>query len=153
MTVVYVDADACPVKEEVYRVAARHDLPVKLVANARMWKPPDAWIELVIVPSLGDDADDWIVEHCLPGDVVVTNDIPLADRCLKKGARALAPTGHVHTTENICSTLATRDLMSHLRDMGVIDGGGPPPFTKKDRSRFLQNLDEQIRAIARSATK
>lgn len=147
MTIIYVDADACPVKNEVYRVAERHHLQVKLVANSKMWKPPDDWVELVIVPALGDDADDWIVGHCQPGDIVITNDIPLADRCLKKGARAMAPTGHVHTPDNICGTLATRDLMAHLREMGTIDGGGPPPFTKKDRSRFLQNLDQLIRKV------
>ncbi len=152
MTTIYIDADACPVKEEVYRVAERHKLPVKVVANSRMRVPDDARIELVVVPALGDDADDWIVEQCGPGDIIITNDIPLADRALKKGSRALAPTGHVHTPDNIGSTLATRDLMHHLREMGTIDGGGPPPFTKKDRSRFLQNLDEQVRAIVRAGT-
>lgn len=149
MPTIFVDADACPVKEEVYRVAMRHGLKVKVVANSRMWTPPEDWLELVVVDKGFDEADDWIVGQVETDDIVVSNDIPMADRCLKKGAQVIAPTGHVYTPENICATLATRDLLCHLRDNGTIEGGGPPPFTKKDRSRFLTHLDEMIRAIRR----
>jgi uncharacterized protein len=147
-----VDADACPVKPEVYRVAGRYGLAVTLVANKGMAMPaaPERGsIELVVVGGQLNAADDWIVEHAAAGDIVVSGDIPLAARCLEKGARVIAPNGRVFTRDNIGEILATRDLMSQLRDFGAISGGGPPPFTRKDRSYFLQRLDETIQAIRR----
>jgi len=146
---VFVDADACPVKEEVFRVAGRYCLEVTLVANTRMRIPNEQRITLEVVGNGFDAADDWIVEHVQPHDIVVSADIPLADRCLKKGARVLSPTGKVFTEDNIGQTLATRDLLSELRGAGEITGG-PPPLKKRDRSRFLQHLDEIIQSIRRS---
>jgi uncharacterized protein YaiI (UPF0178 family) len=145
---IFIDADGCPVKEEVYRVARRYGLEVALVANSRMRVPADATIEMVVVDGKFDAADDWIVEHAGESDVVVTADIPLASRCLKNGAMALRPTGREFTEENIGEALATRELMSHLRDLGSMTGG-PPPFENRDRSRFLHRLDEMIQSIRR----
>ncbi len=145
---IFVDADACPVKEEVYRVANRYHLEVTLVANARMRVPDEQRIALEVVGNGFDAADDWIVEHVQSQDIVVTADIPLADRCLKKGARVLSLTGKPFTEDNIGQTLATRDLLSELRSAGKITGG-PPPLKKRDRSRFLQQLDEVIQSIRR----
>lgn len=144
----YVDADACPVKNEVFRVAKRHNLKVYLVANAPMRIPPDEFIELITVQEGPDVADDWIATRITGTDIAVTSDIPLAARCLKKGARVLDPKGRVYSDDSIGDALATRDLMAFLRDMGTITGG-PPPFEQKDRSRFLQRLDELIHAIQR----
>lgn len=144
----YIDADACPVKNEVFRVSRRHNLKVYLVANSPMRIPPDELIELVIVHEGPDAADDWIAEHITETDIAVTADIPLAARCLKKGAKALDPKGRAFTEDSIGDALATRDLMSFLRDMGAVTGG-PPPFEQKDRSRFLQRLDELVHAIMR----
>ena len=146
---IFVDADACPVKEEVYRVANRYRLEVTLVANARMRVPDEQRIALEVVGNGFDAADDWIVEHVQAQDIVVTSDIPLADRCLKKGARVLSPTGKPFTEDNIGQTLATRDLLSELRGAGEITGG-PSPLKKRDRSRFLQQLDEVIQSIRRN---
>ncbi len=143
---IFVDADACPVKQEVYRVAKRHALEVTLVSNSWMRTPPEDWIELVVVGGGLDVADDWIAEHVQEGDIVVTADIPLASRCLKKRALALAPTGRVFTEDMIGEALATREILSQLREIGVATGG-PAPFAKRDRSRFLQNLDESIRKV------
>ncbi len=143
---IFIDADACPVKEEVYRVARRHDLKVTLVANSWMRTPLEARIELVVVGGGLDVADDWIAERVGEDDIVVTADIPLASRCLEKRALALAPTGRVFTDEMIGEALATRELLSQLRDAGVVTGG-PAPFAKRDRSRFLQNLEEAIRDV------
>jgi uncharacterized protein YaiI (UPF0178 family) len=143
---IYVDADACPVKEEVYRVAGRYGLRVILVANSRMRTPPEDWIELVIVNDQFDAADDYIVEHLDAGDIVISGDIPLASRCLDAGAFVLRPTGRPFTDTNIGDALATRDLLSQLRDTGSL-AGGPPPFKKKDRSLFLHQLDEIIQSI------
>lgn len=145
---IFVDADACPVKQEVYRVAGRHALRVTLVANSWMRTPGDDWIELVVVEGGLDVADDWISDRVQEGDVVVTADIPLASRCLKKRARVVAPTGRVFTEDMIGEALATREILSQLRDAGVVTGG-PAPFEKRDRSRFLQNLDEAIRKANR----
>ncbi len=145
---VFVDADACPVKEEVYRVARRHALEVTLVSNSWMRTPLDERIRLVVVGGGLDAADDWIAEHVREDDIVVTADIPLASRCLEKGAQALAPAGRVFTEEMIGEALATRELLSQLREAGVVTGG-PPPFEKRDRSRFLQNLEEAIRMVSR----
>jgi uncharacterized protein YaiI (UPF0178 family) len=145
---VYVDADACPVKEEVYRVAERYGLRVILVANARMRTPEEDWIELVVVEGQFDAADDYIVDHLEKDDIVITGDIPLAARCLDSGAWVLRPTGRPFTETNIGDALASRDLLAQLRDAGSL-GGGPPPFQKKDRSLFLQQLDQMIQSIRR----
>jgi len=143
-----VDADACPVKQEVYRVAHRYGLYVTLVANSRMRIPDEQRIVLKVVADGFDAADDWIVEHVSPHDIVITADIPLASRCLKKGARVMGPTGKPFTENNIGSAVATRDLLSGLRDAGEITGG-PPPLKKSDRSRFLEQLDNMIQSIRR----
>ena len=145
---IFVDADACPVKPEVYRVAGRCRLNVTLVANSRMRIPEESWISLEIVTNGFDAADDWIVEHMQPDDIVITADIPLASRCIKKGARVLGPTGEPFTERNIGQVVATRDLLSELRVTGEITGG-PPPLAERDRSRFLQRLDDMIQAIRR----
>ena len=145
---IFIDADACPVKKEVYRVANRYSLNVTLVANSWMRVPNERWIALEVVGDGLDTADDWIVEHVQPYDIVVTADIPLASRCLKEGARVIGPTGKPFTEDNIGQAVATRDLLSELREAGEITGG-PPPLKKHDRSRFLQQLDEVIQAIRR----
>jgi uncharacterized protein YaiI (UPF0178 family) len=146
MPVIYVDADACPVKEEVYRVARRHGLRVTLVSNQFMRTPGEAWIEMVVAEGGIDAADDWIAGHVVERDIVITADIPLASRCLKMDARVISPNGRVFTDENIADAVATRDLLTHLRDHGEVTGG-PPPFRKQDRSRFLQRLDETVVAV------
>ena len=145
---IFVDADACPVKNEVYRVASRYRLDVTLVANSWMRVPNEQWIALEVVEDGFDAADDWIVEHVQPDDIVVTADIPLASRCLKKGARVIGSTGKPFTENNIGQAVATRDLLSELRATGEITDG-PPPLRKRDRSRFIQQLDEVIQSIRR----
>lgn len=145
---IFLDADACPVKEEVYRVAKRYGLSVTLVAGSWMRVPDEDNVAMKVVGEGMDAADDWIVEHLEVDDIVITADIPLAARCLKKGAYAVGPTGKPFTEDNIGSALATRDLLSALRDSGEAMGG-PPPFDKRDRSRFLHRLDEAINAIRR----
>ncbi len=147
---IYVDADACPVKDEVYKVAQRYGLKVTLVANSYMRIPGGDWIELVVVDKGLDEADDWIVERAEKDDIVITGDIPLAARCLDQGARVLGHKGRPFTPENVGESLATRQLLSQLRDQGVMMGG-PPPFEKKDRSLFLQKLDETVNTIKRDA--
>ena len=147
---IFVDADACPVKEEVYRVARRYGLQVTLVANARMRVPNEERIRLEVVADGFDAADDWIVVHVQPLDIVVTSDVVLASRCVKAGARALGPNGKPFTEDNVGQAVAMRDLMADLRGAGEITGG-PPPMQKRDRSRFLQKLDEVIQAIRREA--
>ena len=143
---IFVDADGCPVKQEVYRVAGRYGLKVTLVSNSRMRTPQEDWLKVIVVEGQFNAADDWIVEHVNEDDIVITGDIPLASRCLEKGAQVLAPTGRVFREEGIGDALATRELLSHLRDLGTITGG-PAPFDKQDRSRFLQRLDETIQAL------
>jgi uncharacterized protein YaiI (UPF0178 family) len=145
---IFIDADACPVKLEVYRVARRYDLSVTLVAGSWMRVPEEGNLVLKVVGEGMDAADDWIVEHLEVDDIVITADIPLAARCLEKTAYALGPRGKPFTEENIGSALATRDLLSRLRDFGEAVGG-PPPFDKRDRSRFLHQLDETVNAIRR----
>jgi len=145
---IFVDADACPVKEEVYRVARRCRLDVTVVTNSWMRVPDERGIALEVVADGFDAADDWIVEHVQPDDIVVTADIPLASRCLKQGARVMGPTGRPFTEDNIGDAVATRELLSELRDAGQITGG-PPPLEKRDRSRFLQELDHVVQAIRR----
>jgi len=137
------------VKNEVFRVARRHGLKVYLVSNSMMRIPPDAFIALIIVREGFDAADDWIATHITETDIAVTSDIPLAARCLKKGAKVLDPKGRVYSEDSIGDALANRDFMAFLRDTGTITGG-PPPFEPKDRSRFLQRLDELIHALMRS---
>jgi uncharacterized protein YaiI (UPF0178 family) len=146
MTEIYVDADACPVKEEVYRVAQRYGLRVVLVSNAWLRVPNEEWLELVVVGAELDAADAWIVEHVSGDDIVVTADIPLAAMCLEKGAGVLGPRGRPYTEDSIGGALATRELMSQLREMGEVSGG-PPPFEKRDRSQFLRALDRMINAV------
>lgn len=145
---VYVDADACPVKQEVLKVAKRYVLGVTFVSNALMRLPGDTTAQWVVVKGQFDAADDWIAERASTNDIVVTADIPLASRCIKKGARVLSPTGRIFSDANIGQVLATRNLLSELRGAGVMSGG-PPPFQKRDRSRFLQNLDQVIQDIKR----
>jgi uncharacterized protein YaiI (UPF0178 family) len=147
---VYIDADACPVKDEVYKVAQRYGLKVTLVANSYMRIPGGDWIELVVVDKGLDEADDLIVERADENDIVITGDIPLAARCLDKGALVLGHKGRPFTSENVGESLATRQLLTQLRDQGIMMGG-PPPFAKKDRSLFLQKLDEMVNAIRRDA--
>lgn len=145
---IFIDADACPVKEEVYRVARRYELDVTLVANSWMRIPDEQGITLEIVDDGPDAADDWIAEHAGCDDIVITADIPLAGRCLKKGTRVIGTTGKPFNEDNIGDAIATRELMSMLRDTGEVTGG-PPPMKKGDRSRFLQQLDEDILSIRR----
>ena len=145
---IYVDADGCPVKQEVYRVAQRYGLKVILVANHWMRHPQRDWLTLQVVEEQFDGADDWIVENVAEQDIVIASDIPLASRCLKKGARVLGHRGRPFTEDSIGDALATRELMSHLRDMGSVDGG-PPPFENGNRSQFLQGLDQIIQAVKR----
>lgn len=140
---IYVDGDACPVKAETVRVAERHGLPVVFVANAWLAVPRGPRVRVQVVPGSFDAADDWIAEHVGKDDVVVTTDIPLAARCLKQGARVVKPTGQRFTDDNIGNALAGRELMSELRAYGV--GGGPPPFGPKDRSRFLDAMENVLR--------
>ena len=147
---IYVDADACPVKQEVYRVADRYSIEVTVVANSFLNLPADRRYTLVMVKEGIDEADDWIVDHIESEDIVVTGDIPLASRCLGKGAHALGFTGRPFTPDNIGDALATRDLLAGLRERGEVSSG-PPPFAKRDRSRFLQNLDGLIQQISRNS--
>ena len=146
---IFIDADACPVKQEVYRVADRYSLSVTLVANSRMRIPDNRRITLEVVGSGFDRADDWIVMHVKPRDIVITNDIPLASRCVTAGASVISPTGKRFTEDNVGEALLIRDLLSDLRGAGE-NLGGPPPLQQRDRSRFLQKLDEVIQFIRRN---
>src|SRR5687767_1201143 len=148
MTTIYIDADGCPVKDEVYRVAERYKLPVVLVANKRLNLQPNPLVKMVVVTGAFDAADDWIVENSNPNDILVTADILLADRCLKKSVRVLGPKGVEFTEDNIGSAVATRELMQELRQSGEVHGG-PAPMDQKARSRFLGKLDEIIQSIKR----
>ena len=148
---IFVDADACPVKQEVYRVANRYKLAVTLVSNSWMRVPDEGKVVLQVVDSGLDVADDWIVDHVQENDIVITADIPLASRCLKKGAGVIGTTGKPFTEDNIGHSVATRDLLAELREAGEITSG-PPPLKKSDRSRFLQKLDEMIQSIQRKNT-
>lgn len=150
MLIIYIDADACPVKEEVFRVAMRHDLQVYLVSNSRLSMNVDKNVHKIQVNSDPDAADDWISEHITIGDIVVTVDILLADRCLKNGARAISPTGKVFNDNNIGSTKAMRELRAYLRETGVAPSYNAT-FSKQDRSCFLQVLEEVIQSIKRDS--
>jgi uncharacterized protein len=145
---IYVDADACPVKQEVCKVAKRHGLKVTFVSNSSMRIPSMEQATLVVVDDRLDASDNWIVDHITNDDIVVTADIPLAHRCIKVGSRVLGPSGRPFTDANIGSALATRDLLAELRGAGAVLSG-PPPFQKQDRSRFLQSLDQIIKDISR----
>jgi uncharacterized protein len=140
---IFIDADACPVKDEVYKVAGRYGLTTTVVSNSFIQIPASPRIERMIVDAGPDVADDWIAERTEPGDIVVTNDIPLAERVLKAGGAAIAPNGRVFTPDSIGSALAGRAIGEHLRSMGEITGG-PKAFDRQARSRFLQALDEAI---------
>ena len=145
----YIDADACPVKTEIYRVAERYGLKVYVVSNSYINVPRDPRIERVVVSDGFDAADDWIAERVGPEDIVITSDIPLADRSLKKGAAAIGSTGVAFTTSSIGMAMASRELMSNLRAMGETTGG-PKPMSPRDRSRFLSTLDETIQKLRRA---
>ena len=147
----YVDADACPVKAEVLRVAERHGLTVHMVANSWMRLDPSPLINRVVVSEGADAADDWIAERAGPGDIVITADIPLASRAIKAGARALGPTGKPFTIDNIGMALAMRNLMADLRETGSMQGTNPV-FTPRDRSTFLQVLEQLIQTLKRAGT-
>jgi uncharacterized protein YaiI (UPF0178 family) len=147
--IVLVDADACPVKDEVYRVAARHGLMTYVVANSWMQIPRDPRIERVVVPAGPDVADDWIAQRARRGAVVVTTDVPLAARCVKAGADVISPNGRPFTEQSIGMALATRNLMDALRSSGEVTGG-PRPFAQKDRSAFLSALDLAIVRLERA---
>jgi uncharacterized protein YaiI (UPF0178 family) len=150
MTTIYIDADACPVREEVFRVATRLGVGVFVVSNgSRPIRPPGLPnVQMVTVGEGADVADDWIAERIAMGDICVTSDIPLASRCLARGASALSPTGKIWTGDNIGNALAGRAVSQHLRDMGVVTGG-PAPLSKADKSRFLSALDTLVQAALR----
>ena len=148
VTAIYIDADACPVKAEIYRVAERYGLKVYVVSNSYLGVPRDPRVELVVVSDGFDAADDWIAERAGPGDIVVTADIPLADRTLKAGAAVIGNTGVPFTASSIGMAIASRELMSTLRAMGEATGG-PKPMTQRDRSRFLSALDEAVQKLRR----
>lgn len=143
-----VDADACPVKDEIYKVAARHAVSVTIVSNAWLRVPANPLVERMVVSDAFDAADDWIAEAAGPGAVVVTADILLAERCLKAGAEVIAPTGKPFTSASIGHAVAVRAIMADLRAGGEAIGG-PPPFAKADRSRFLQSLDAALVRLTR----
>jgi uncharacterized protein YaiI (UPF0178 family) len=147
---ILVDADACPVKEEIYRVAYRTGLPVTIVSNMRIRVPDHPLIDRVTVGDAFDAADDWIAEAAGPASIVITADILLADRCLKAGAAVLAPNGKPFTADSIGSAIAVRAIMADLR-AGGDQLGGPPPFARADRSRFLQALDAMVAKAIRAA--
>ena len=145
---IYLDADACPVKEQVYRVAARYGVPVAVVANARLRVPSQPGVEPVVVPGGIDAADDWIAEHAQPGDLVLTADIPLAARVVEKGVRCLDFRGGEFTPSRVGEALAARDLNAYLRSLGL-PGSGPAAFSPRDRSRFASALDAAVNRLAR----
>ena len=149
---IFIDADACPVKDEVYKVAARYGLKTWVVSNAFMQIPTSAMIVRMIVDAGPDVADDWIAEHVAPGDIAITNDIPLAERVLKAGGHALAPNGRPFTENSIGAAIAQRALMEQLRSTGDFMGG-PKPFDRNDRSRFLQALDEVVQKERRKRSR
>lgn len=148
---IFIDADACPVKNETYRVAERYGLPVVVVANSLIPVPREPWIEQVVVSGSFDAADDYIAGRVGPGSIVVTADVPLASRCVKAGASALSPTGKAFTDSSVGMALATRNLMQELREAGAVTGG-PPPFSAKDRSAFLGALDQAVMRLRRAAS-
>ena len=150
MLEIFVDADGCPVKQEVFRVAQRYGLHVTVVANSRIQIPKGDWVRLVVVEGQFDAADDWIAGHASTDDIVVSGDILLAVRCLEKGAQVLGHRGDTFTRDSIGEALAMRASLAHLRELGKIVGG-PAPFEKRCRSRFLQRLDETIQGVRRKS--
>jgi hypothetical protein len=149
MTKIYIDADACPVKEEVYRVAERYQLTVIVVANQYINIPMSPLFKMEVVTGSFDAADDWIVEHVENGDIVITADILLANRCVEKSARVIGHKGDEFTEDNVGSAVANRELMQNLRHMGEIKGG-PAPMDKKARSKFLGTLDQIIQSLKKT---
>ena len=143
MIKIYVDADACPVKNEVERVATRHNLETYMVCDGGIRPSLNPLIQLVVVNQGADAADDWIADHIKKSDICITNDIPLAGRCLKKKAFALKPNGKSYTDDNIGIALATREIMEKIRETGEMTGG-PPPFSKADRSKFLDQMEMTV---------
>jgi len=148
MLEIYIDADACPVKDETIKVAERHKMRVIMVCDGGIRPHPSPLVDVVVVASGADAADDWIAERIGAGDIVITNDIPLADRCIKAEARVLRPNGQAISEDAIGMVLATRDLMTDLRETGTITGG-PRPFSKQDRSQFLNVLETMVQAVKR----
>jgi uncharacterized protein YaiI (UPF0178 family) len=150
---IYVDADSCPVKDEIYRVAKRYGLEVTLVSGTWLRTPPEPWIRMEVVKDTGglDAADDWIADRVGNDDIVVTDDIILASRCLQKDCKALSPRGRAFTAESIGDALANRELMANLREVGAMTGG-PAGFTKSDRSAFLQQLDNMVNVLRRRSS-
>ena len=144
MTEIYVDADACPVKDEIVRVAERHKLVVHMVSNGGIRPGRSPFVKLVVVGEGLDVADDWIAEHIGAGDICITSDVPLADRCVKRGAQVLKPNGDAFTPDNMGTALATRNLMQGLREAGEITGG-QKPFSKADRAAFLNAMEAAAR--------
>ena len=144
---IYVDGDACPVKQEIYKVAGRYDLNVFVVSGTLLHAPKNPQIRCIAVGEGEDAADDWIAERIQAGDLCITADIPLAARCLAAGAYALDHRGKVFSEDSIGEVLAMRDLMSSLRESGMLPTSGPPPMTPKDRSRFLNQIDQMIQKI------
>ena len=149
MVKIYVDADACPVKNEVERIATRHNLETYLVCDGGIRPPLDSLIKVVVVNQGPDAADDWIADHIRRTDICVTNDIPLAGRCLKEGAFAIKPNGNTYTNDNIGMALATRKIMEGIRETGQINFG-PPPFSKADRSKFLDQMEVIVQKARKS---
>ncbi len=148
MTEIFIDGDACPVKDEVYAVSARIGLAVVVVANQRIHVPRDLGVEMIVVEEGPDAADDWIAEEIRANDVVITADIPLAARCLEVGAYALGTNGREFTLDSIGGALATREIKASIRESGVMTGG-PPPMTARDRSRFSNELDRIVHRAVR----
>ncbi|MGY9018271.1 MAG: YaiI/YqxD family protein [Alphaproteobacteria bacterium] len=149
MVEIYIDADACPVKDEVERVATRHQLKTWLVCDGGLRPSQNPLLQLIVVTQGADAADDWIAEHIRQADICVTNDIPLAGRCLKQGAFAIKPNGETYTDDSIGMALATREILQGLRDTGEITGG-PRPFSKADRSKFLDRMEVTVQAAKRA---
>tara|TARA_Y100001960_G_scaffold297478_1_gene343910 strand:- start:633 stop:1109 length:477 start_codon:yes stop_codon:yes gene_type:complete len=152
MIKIYVDADACPVKNEIEHVATRHNLETYIVCDGGIRPSLNPLIKLVVVDQGADAADDWIADHIKKSDICITNDIPLAGRCLKKKAFALKPNGKSYTDDNIGIALATREIMEKIRETGEITGG-PPPFSKADRSKFLDQMEMTILKAKKSYKK
>ncbi|MCX5923421.1 MAG: YaiI/YqxD family protein [Candidatus Dependentiae bacterium] len=150
MLIIYIDGDACPVKEDIFRIAKRHDLQVYLVSNSRLNMIVDEHVHKIQVGSDLDAADNWIVEHIKIDDIVITVDILLADRCLQKGARAISPTGKIFNNSNIGAAKAMRDLRAYLRETGIAPSYNST-FSKQKRSLFLQALEEMIQSIKRNS--
>tara|TARA_B100000927_G_scaffold151261_1_gene121923 strand:+ start:1339 stop:1788 length:450 start_codon:yes stop_codon:yes gene_type:complete len=149
MVKIYVDADACPVKNEIEKIATRHDLITYIVCNGGIRPSRNPLIKLVVVNQESDAADNWIIDHIAKADICVTNDIPLAEHCIKKGALVIKPNGMRFTDDNIGMAIATRDMMGMIRESGGMTSG-PPPFSKLDRSKFLNQMETIVRSASKS---